>query len=214
MNPRLTIALAVVLAILAGVYFFGGLPEPGPPGPGVTGTPTPLPPEIINYSTSEITRVRVTAAADTINLDKHTSGDWSYSRMTVGGPVLANAPADSTRINGLVMRLGNLKARGKIADTVQAPAEFGLTQPEAEVTVVGASDSITLVIGAQNPQRNGYYAQISGAPSLYLVESLLVDDLKRLVSQPPDPPTPTPVPTITPTAAGTSTPGPTGTPTP
>lgn len=123
-------------------------------------------------------------------------------------------PADNTRANGIVIRLGNLKARGKIANTVQSPTEYGLAPPESELTVARDADSVTLLIGAQNPQRTGYYAQLSGAPALYLVESLLVDDLKRLVAQPPDPPTPTPSPTVTPTAAGTSTPGPAGTPAP
>lgn len=205
MNPRLTIGLAVLLAILAGVYFFGGLPEAGPPGPGVTGTPTPVPPEIIAYSTSEIARLAVRSGTNTVTLRKDASDNWTYSD---------GRAADTTRVNAIVMRLGNLKAHGKIADAVQSPTEYGLAPPEADLTIAKNTDSITLLIGAQNPQRTGYYAQISGAPTLYLVESLLVDDLKRLVSQPPDPPTPTPVPTITPTAAGTSTPGPTGTPTP
>lgn len=205
MNPRVTIALAVVLAILAGVYFFGGLPEAGPPGPGVTGTPTPVPPEIIAYSTGEITRLTVRSGASATAVQKDGSGNWTYSD---------GRAADNTRINALTMRLGNLKARGKIADAVQSLTDYGLAPPESELTVARDADSLTLLIGAQNPQRTGYYTQISGVPALYLVESLLVDDLKRLVTQPPDPPTPTPSPTVTPTPAGTSTPGPTGTPTP
>lgn len=210
MNPRITIGLAVLLLALAAVYFFGGLPEPTP-GLGVTGTPTPIPPEIIAYSTSEISQVAVRSGADTITLQKDGSGNWTYARGT-----LTAMPADNTRVNGVVMRLGNLKARGRVLESLsdaQKP-EYGLAQPETQLTVGRESDSLTLLIGAQNPQRTGHYAQLAGAPALYLIESLLVDDLKRLVTQPPDPPTPTPVPTVSPTAATITTPGPTGTPAP
>ena len=200
MNPKITIGLAVLLAVLAGVYFFGGLPEAGPPG--VSGTPTPVPPELISYSTSEISRLVVRSGSETVTVQKDGSGSWTYAKGT-----LTSQPADGTRINGLTMRLGNLKARGKVADTIQNPADYGLAQPDADVTVARDSDRITLLIGSQNPQRTGYYTQLSGAPALYLVESLLVDDLKRLVSQPPDPPTPTAAPaSSTPAATGTPVP--------
>lgn len=192
MNPRVTIGLAVLLVVLGAVYLFGGLPEAGPG----TGTPTPVPPEIVGYSTGEITRVSVRSGAGTVRLQKDLSGSWTYA----GG-----AAADSVRVSGLMMRLGSLKARARVLEALADAqrGDYGLASPEAEVTVGRESDSITLLVGSQNPQRTGYYTQLAGAPPLYLVESLLIDDLKRLVTQPPDPPTPTPVPTVTPAAAAT-----------
>jgi len=210
-NPRITIGLGVLLVILGAFYVLGGGTET-PGGFTGAGTPTPVPPEIIGYSVGEITRVTVRSGSDTLALQQDPSGTWVYGR----GLAEPSNAVDQGRWGSVMARLGNLKARGRVSDALAdaQKGEYGLVQPEIEAMVGSDRDRVTLQIGAQNPTRTGYYAQLAGAPALYLVDTLLVDDLKRLLTQPPDPPTPTPVPTATPAPEGTATPGPTETRTP
>jgi len=60
-----------------------------------------------------------------------------------------------------------------------------------------------LQVGEQNPQRTAYYVQHQSDPAIYLVGSFTIEELKRLVSEPPRKPTPTPTATSTPEATPT-----------
>jgi hypothetical protein len=64
--------------------------------------------------------------------------------------------------------------------------------------------------GDKNPQGSSYYVQEEGDENVYLLYASTIDDLKRLVTEPPKKPTPTPTltptPGITVTVTATATP--------
>lgn len=201
LNAKITIALAVILVALAAAYFLTG--DAAQSG-GATGTPGVETPQLVPYTTDQVTRIGVRTAGDSVTLLKDAMGTWGYGR----GSAPPTSPADQTRVSGLAARLAGLKAQGKVTDTSTdaQKAEYGLSQPDAEITVGSQTDTLILTVGAQNPRRTGYYAQIAGTPPVYLMEAALVDDIKRLSSQPPDPPTPTPSPTGTSNTSPAATP--------
>jgi len=70
---------------------------------------------------------------------------------------------------------------------------FGLGDPQARLTV-GVDDGTTfeLFIGDQNPGGTGYYTQLPDSSAVYLLGSSSVDQLFRLIDDPPYMPTPMP----------------------
>ena len=71
-----------------------------------------------------------------------------------------------------------------VALSAYAYVEYGLTR--------------TLTVGSKAPAESGTYVRAGGDSAIYLVSNALVQDLERLVTEPPRPPSPTPLPSPSP----------------
>lgn len=189
MNFRVTIGLAVFLLALAGAYYALG--------PGIGQDTRSLAPAttLVDYAQDEISQVVFRAGTETIVLRREAGSAWTYR---ISGISLDN-PADQPRVTGLAGRVAGLTAQSQVVaePSPEQLTEYGLVQPEIELTVSKGSDVIVLAFGQQNVRSTGYYARRTGRPAVYLVSAFLIDDLKGLISRPPDPPTPTPAPAST-----------------
>ena len=56
-----------------------------------------------------------------------------------------------------------------LTDQKENMAEFGLTDPQATVTLSNASDSITYLIGDFNPVTNEYYVSLKDSDTVYMI---------------------------------------------
>ncbi len=64
--------------------------------------------------------------------------------------------------------------------------EFGLTQPQMEITlIIEGGDIINIKVGDKTPDGNTYYVQVVGSNDVALVDFTWYDVLERLVKEPP-----------------------------
>jgi hypothetical protein len=190
MNRRNTLILLVILAALATYTYFGEIQK----GTG-QGTATPgSEPAVFNLSDQDVLGLKVTAAdGKSVELKREAGKPWTMV-------VPASQAVDDTRVNSLVGELAQLKASRALTQTGSL-AEYGLVTGTvtANITLTG-SVTHTLLVGETNPSGSSYYALADGKQSpIYLIYSSNIDELQRLVTEPPYPPTPTPTTLPSPT---------------
>jgi hypothetical protein len=118
----------------------------------------------------------------------------------------SGAPADRLRVNSVIFRLANLKATYKVPNATD-DADFGLATPPMVATITLASgETHTLTFGTKAPAESGTYVRKDADTGIYLVSNALADDLTKLVTEPPRPPSPTPLPSPSPDASPSPTP--------
>jgi hypothetical protein len=188
MNRRNTLILLVILAALAAYTYFGEIQK----GTG-QGAETPSSqPAIFNLSGQDVLGLKVTTAAgQSVELKREAGKPWTMVTPASQG-------VDDTRVNSLVDQLAQLTASRALTQTNNL-AEYGLITGTftADITLTGGVTH-TLLVGETNPSGNSYYALADGKQSpVYLIYSSSVDELQRLVTQPPYPPTPTTLPSPT-----------------
>jgi hypothetical protein len=190
MNQRNTLILLVILAALVAYVYFGEIQK----GTG-QGTETPSSqPAVFNLSDQDILGLKVTTAdGKSVELKREAGKPWTMVSPTSQG-------VDDTRVNSLVVELAQLKASRALTQTTNL-AEYGLITSTftADITMTGGVTH-TLLVGETNPSGSSYYALADGKQTpVYLIYSSNIDELQRLVTQPPYPPTPTPTTLPSPT---------------
>jgi hypothetical protein len=194
MKFRNTAILLVILALLAVVAVWET--HRGPAGE----SPQEKAKWVFTLSRDDVGEFEVKDGSQSIYLALGGMGDWFIG--AIDGP-----PADTARVNSLLDSVVNLKSTRVITDTSVGLAAFGLDNPPVEVRLgLTEGKKEVLLIGNKNPQGISYYAQRQGSPNVYLISTSLVDDLKKLVSEPPYRPTPTSPPEPGGTPAVTPTP--------
>jgi hypothetical protein len=203
MSPRVTIGLLAILIALGVYVYYGPTPPPSTPAtPGKPGAPAaPKPPdpalELWAAEESQIQTVIVQRGGQQAGVERDGDG-W---KLTPSGQ-----PADRLRVNSLVFRLSTVRATYKVPNPTN-DAEFGLNAPSLTAKIgLANGNTLGLTVGAKAVAETGTYARKDGDPSVYLVSNALVQDLERIVTEPPLPPSPTPVPS--PAAEVTPSPGP------
>jgi hypothetical protein len=148
--------------------------------------------EVWTLDESQIQAVTVQRAGQEAGVER-AGEDW---RLTPSGE-----PADRLRVNSLMFRLATIRATFRVASAAN-DAEFGLAQPSLTATVRLASGGTrTLTVGAKAPAESGTYVRTDGDTTIYLVSNALAQDLERIVTEPPRPPSPTPLPSPSPAAS-------------
>ena len=196
MNPRVTVGLLVVLIAL-GAYVYWGAPAGSPVGPTPTTKDAPPPTEIWALDEGQIQAVSVRRGGQEAGVER-AGEEW---RLTPSGE-----PADRLRVNSLIFRLATIRSTYRVANATN-DAEFGLAQPAMVATVkLTSGETRTLTVGGKAPAESGTYVRKDGDPSIYLISNALAQDLERIVTEPPRPPSPTP--RASPAASPSPSPGP------
>jgi hypothetical protein len=175
------ILLAVLAALGAYVYFF----EVKKPEEDSTTAETP---KVFAYTAQDVTRLAVAdAQGGTAAVQRGEGEEWE-----VVAPV--QDVADSTRVESLVSRLASLTASRVLTGVAEIElADYGLVAPELTATLtISDGSKVSLFTGYQTFNKAGYYALRDDGPDVYIIFANVVEDLKRLVSEPPVQPTPTP----------------------
>lgn len=191
MSPRVTVGLLAILVALGAYVYFGPAPDSSAPavatGPGASlPTPKPADPALQLWMLDEnqIQSVSVTRGTQEGGVQR-AGEEWVI--MPTG------QPADRLRVNSVMFRLANVRATYRVENPAN-DAEFGLAAPTMTATISMADGSSqTLSIGQKAPAETGTYVRKAGDPSVYLISNALVQDLERLVTEPPVPPSPTPL---------------------
>lgn len=200
MNPRVTVGLLAILVALTVYVYYGAPPSSpssplgdAPPGAGIAPPKTPDPAlDIWTVDESQIQEVTVKTAGQEAGIRREGDG-WV---LTPSGE-----PGDRLRINSLIFRLASVKATRRLPDAANLDA-FGLATPSLVGTLrLASGETRTLTAGAKAPAESGTYALKDGDTAVYLISNALAQDLERIVTEPPRPPTPTPLASPSPSPA-------------
>jgi len=187
---RGTLILVAVLVVLAAfVYVFEGRSES-------TGTAKSQEVRVFAYDEQDVVSLELQGGDKKVALAKDEQGKWQLTAPE-------QAEADERSLSTVLWRVSRLTADAKVADTVDDPATYGLDKPQLVVSFKAKDGrQETLTLGNANPRGTGNYAAKAGSPTLYLVNTAVGTDLKKLLTTPPKL-VPTPPPGAAPAEAPT-----------
>jgi len=92
--------------------------------------------------------------------------------------------AKNHEVNDILYKLDDLKAERFVAEKAARLSEYGLDQPDVEVTVTFEDGSAeTLLVGKKLPDSDSAYAKIAGKDVVFIIEKDVVDELKKNVDE-------------------------------
>jgi hypothetical protein len=205
---RTTLAAVVLFLLLAGGVWAVDRIQ-GPPKTDTTVY-------VLEVKDADVQRIDVATAQGTTAFERAEPVGWRF--------VNTQEQADLGRVNSVVTRLSKLRSSAKVTDKVGDMTPYGLAPP-ADTATLTMKDGTThrVLIGGKTVNDAAYYAMVEGRTDLHTINTLLVGDIEKLVSDPPlqgatpgVPAVASPTPSgVEPTEAqpeGTAAPG--GTPTP
>ena len=174
---RTTIALVVVFFLLAGGVWAWDRIQ-GPPS-----TDTQV--YVQNIKDADVQRIDVQTAAGTTAFERAEPVGWKF--------VSNQEPSDLSKVNSVVTRLSKLRSTSKVTDRVGDLGTYGLAPPADTATLTMKDGTVhRVLVGAKTPNDSAYYTMIEGKTELHTINTLLVGDLEKLVTEPPVQMTPTP----------------------
>jgi Domain of unknown function (DUF4340) len=190
MSPRITLGLLAVLLALGGYVYFGGGSGTQANQAASKEKPTDAELEVFKFEDRNVRQLAVQKGDQQIAVDRDAEGNWKLQPT--------GEPGDRIRLNGLALRLSNLRASRRLADAANLQ-DFGLATPATTARIILADGTEhTLLVGAKAPAEAGTYAKRANDETVFLVSNALVQDLERLITEPPrEPPTPSPAPSPT-----------------
>lgn len=209
---RSTVVTLVLLAILAGLYWY--MQQPGniiqrAIQPTPTATPINLG-TLIGPEKGQAVRIAIVGSGEeSVSLDR-SLGIWMLATDK------DSVPADPNMVDFAASGLFDLRILNQL-DSVPDPASILLDPPAYRVSISMSDGSkVNFNVGAKTVTQSGYYVQTADG-NVYVIAAYGIDSLVRLVSTPPylQTPTPSPLPaTETPVPSATPETSPTLEPTP
>jgi hypothetical protein len=130
---------------------------------------------VLKLDREKIDTMEVTASGHTSRFEKK-AGEWQIAEPPSGR-------ADFGAIDGLVSRVSSVQMKSIVA----APRDlktYGLDKPAATVRLGSGSSQATLLVGAAAEGETGsVYAKDFSRPTIFTIDSTLVDDLKKDASE-------------------------------
>ncbi len=190
--------MLVVLLLMAGGV--AALNYTNPPPSGDTTV------YVLDVKDADVQRIDVTTNAGSASFDRNDPFGWKFSD--------SGNNADLSRVGSVVNRLAKLRSSAKVTDNVGDLAAYGLN-PAVDTANLTMKDGAAyrILVGGKTVNDAAYYAIVEGRTQLHTINTLVVGDLEKLVTDPPVP-TPTPDPNVTATPTSEATITPTRTPTP
>jgi hypothetical protein len=188
MRFRTTLIVVVIFAALAGYVYFAEITGKGQSDEASSGPAETL---LWKIPITDVVQIDLSGPDGRTRLARGEGTDWSL----VDPMTAATQPADSARIDPILGSLARLQATRSFTNTVDL-GEYGLTTPAWLATLrLKSGDEKTLQWGDQTPEGSSYYVKQGKEGTVYVIAAFLVEDLQRLISEPPYPPTPTASPT-------------------
>ncbi len=203
MNPRITLIIVIVFAVLLGYVYFVELNKT----PAELGTPVPTPqPSVLQVAESNVKTIEIR--------DLRAPREVRLTRVDTGWQVTQpiSKAADSPTVERTLTQLASLQAT-RVLTNVTDLAPYGFSPATLEVRLIMTDTTpYALTIGDKTPDGSNYYATYTGDKSkVFLLGGSTVEELTGWLATPPYEPTPTPTytptPPVTPTVEETGTPG-------
>jgi hypothetical protein len=124
---------------------------------------------VLKLDREKVDTVEVTAGGRTTRVEKK-NGEWQ-----IGEPSLGRAEFGA--VDGLVSRISSVQMKSIVPDSSDLK-KYGLDKPAVTVRLGSGSSQATLLIGG--PAETGtVYAKDFSRPTVFTIESTLLDDLKK-----------------------------------
>ena len=179
MRLRNILILAVILAVLVGVFYLVSRPEPGTsPKPTVY---------VWSIEMDDITHITISLPREGLiqSFIKIPQGDkfpWFFDDPE-------RSPVDANRWGGGIPLLLSGPGADRIISenaTEAKLAEFGLLQPRLEITLTLENNStLKISVGDNTPDGSNYYVRAPGSNAVATVDYTWYDILEGLVKEPP-----------------------------
>ena len=100
------------------------------------------------------------------------------------------SPVDLKRWGGIVLLVTGPASRRKIAENVDNPEDFGMTNPRltVDLTISGREKPLLIQVGDPTPDEEHYYIMVKGGDIVYTIHRSWPEVFTRLVNEPPHPP--------------------------
>ncbi len=203
MNIRVTAAVLILLAVLAGVVVGLDRFNAGKPA-DTSANQQDEQPQVFQFDDKNVTAFSVRSGDTTVRFEKSGEADWKIAG--------SDDPPNRVSLTSLLIRMGQLKGTKRIVDPGADLGQFGLAQPKSDVTAeLSDGTKYTLQVGGNTPTASGTYVKKPDAADVYVIGTTFANDAQTLANSPKEPPTPTPrpSPTATPAASPPATPSPT-----
>jgi len=181
MNPKIT-AIFVILLLVGGGYVYFFELQASPEETGGSAAVSIHEREYGEYDVVELELVGPRSSVHFSRTGQAPTQDWEMRRPDSLPP----DQIDQVRVNGAAYRLGRLTASQAITGVTNL-AQYGLAPPELTVTLtISNGEKITLFAGTQTPiNDNRYLQRAADEQTVYLVYGVAVDELQRLLDDPP-----------------------------
>jgi hypothetical protein len=188
---RSTIAIVVVFLLAAGGAWALNMTNPPPASDQVY---------VLDTKEADVQRLDVTTPAGSTAFERAEPFGWKF--------VNSGAQADLSRVSSVVNRMARLRSSAKVTDSATDLAPYGLAPPLDTATLTMKDGTVhRILIGNKTVNDAAYYAIVQGRGDLHTINTLVVGDTEKLVTEPPVPtPTPDPAQPPTPTADAIRTP--------
>jgi len=154
---------------------------------------------VVSVNDTDVQRLDVQTADGSAGFVRADPLGWKFAD--------SGADADLSRVSSVVNRLAKLRSSAKVQNPGDL-AQYGLS-PATETAVLTMKDGtdVRILIGSKTPNDAAYYAMAQGKNEVHTINTLLVGDVEKLVTQPPVPsPTAESSPSATPRGTGTPAP--------
>ena len=176
MRLRTILILLVVLLALGGYFYFASRPEPAP-------EPEPqLYVWLIDMDEIQHIEIRLPSEGQSQAFMKEEDMTWHFDDPQ-------KSAVDMQRWGGgIPLILSGPGTERVIAEnaTQEKLAEFGLAQPQMELTLtLDSGETLNITVGDRTPDGRAFYIQAPGSNDVALVDYTWYDVLERLVKEPP-----------------------------
>lgn len=120
--------------------------------------------ELYETRMTRISRIRVENEYYDMVLAKDEEGNWHREGQE-------DFEVNSRHMTSILSAAMKIRATNRVAETVEDPAEYGLADPIARVTVESEDGDVSFVVGGRAPMLDTFYFMIEGNPGLYTVSS-------------------------------------------
>lgn len=146
---------------------------------------------VLEVKDTDVQRLDITTASGATAFERAEPFGWKFAG--------SGEQADLSRVSSVVNRLAKLRSSAKVTDQIRELPLYRLDPPTDTATLTMKDGTVRRVlIGSKTPNDAAYYALVEGRTDLHTINTLLVGDIEKLVSEPPVP-TPVAERTATPT---------------
>ena len=131
--------------------------------------------KVWTFKSEDVTKLEIKKGEETILCRKESKDNWQIEKPL-------KVRADETEIDKILSKLEFLKKERAINEEKEKPlamGEFGLAQPQMEVSIWVKDEPFTLLLGNDSPAGNNIYAGLKGKKEIYLVEKGVMDTLSK-----------------------------------
>ena len=164
MNPRVTLALAVIVAFVGGYILVVDRPQAQRAEEAR---------HLMHAAKDSITQVTLRTAKGTVDLARTDAKHWTVTRPFA-------APASTFAVSDLLDAVLGIVPQRTVADTTTDWAAYGLATPDTQITLRTADGkSSSVAIGKTSPVSTGVYARALPGDAVYLVDASARDALTK-----------------------------------